>query len=69
MKYTTLILTVTCHGCGTWCLSLTDEHLVRSVTFAGSKEDDVTEVWKQLLDEKIHCLFSSLWLGNEMEEV
>jgi len=42
---------------------------VRSVTFAGSKEDDVTEVWKQLLDEKIHCLFSSLWLGNEMEEV
>jgi hypothetical protein len=63
--YKTIILPVALYGCGTWSLTLREEHRlgvfenrVLRRTF-GPKRDEVTGEWRKLHNEELHDLYSS----------
>jgi hypothetical protein len=56
---------VVLYGCGTWSLTLREEHSLRVFenrvlrTIFGPKRDEVTGDWRKLHNEELHNLFSS----------
>jgi hypothetical protein len=54
--YKTIILPVVLYGCGTWSLTLREEHRLRVF---GPKRDEVTGEWRKLHNEELHDLYSS----------
>jgi hypothetical protein len=63
--YRTIILTVVLYGCGTWPVTLREEHRRRvcenrvlSKIF-GPKRDEVTGEWRRLHNEELRDLYSS----------
>jgi hypothetical protein len=63
--YKTIILPVVLYGCGTWSLTLREEHrlgvfenrVLRRIF--GSKRDEVTEEWRKLHNEELRDLYPS----------
>ena len=53
-------------GCDIWCATVREEHSVGVFEnrvlrgIFGPKRKDVTEKWRRLHNEKLHCLYSSL---------
>jgi hypothetical protein len=64
-KYKTIILLVVSYGCGTWYLTLREEHRLRVFEnrvlrrIFGPKRDEVTGEWRKLHSEELHILYSS----------
>jgi hypothetical protein len=65
-KYTkTIILAVVLCGCGTWSLTLSEEHrlgvpenrVLRRIF--GRKEEEVVGSWRRLHNEELHNLYTS----------
>jgi hypothetical protein len=58
----TIILPVVLYGCGTWSLTLREEHRLRVFEnrvlrrIFGSKRDEVTGGWRKLHNEELHNL-------------
>jgi hypothetical protein len=64
--YKTIILSVVVlYGCGTWSLTLWEEHSLRVFEnrmlrrIFGPKRDEVTGGWRKLHNEDLHNLYSS----------
>jgi hypothetical protein len=63
--YKTIILPVVLYGCGTWSLTLREEHRLRVFEsrvlrrIFGPKRDEVTGQWRKLHNEELHNLYSS----------
>jgi hypothetical protein len=63
--YKTIILPVVLYGCGTWSLTLREEHRLRVLEnrvlrrIFGPKQDEVTGEWRKLHSEELHILYSS----------
>jgi hypothetical protein len=61
----TIILPVVLYGCGTWSLTLREEHRLRVFEnrvirrIFGLKRDEVTGEWRELHSEELHNLNSS----------
>jgi hypothetical protein len=64
--YKTIILPVVLYGCETWSLTLREEHRLRVFEdrvlsrIFGPKRDEVTGDWRELQNEELHNLYSSL---------
>jgi hypothetical protein len=60
-----IILPGVLYGCGTWYLTLREEHRLRVFEnrvlrrIFGCKRDEVTEDWRKLNNEELHILYSS----------
>jgi hypothetical protein len=60
-----MVLPVVLYGCGTWSLTLREEHrlgvfenrVLRRIF--GPKRDEVTGEWRKLRNEELHDLYSS----------
>jgi hypothetical protein len=56
---------VVLYGCETWSLKLREEHRLRVFEnrvlrrIFVPKRDEVTEGWRKLHNEELHCLYSS----------
>jgi hypothetical protein len=63
--YKTIILLVVSYGCGTWYLTLSEEHRLRVFgnrvvrRIFGPKRNEVTGEWRKLHKEELHILCSS----------
>jgi hypothetical protein len=63
--YKTIILQVVLYGCGTFSLTLREEHRLRVFEnrvlrrIFGPKRDEVTGEWRKLHNEELHNLYSS----------
>jgi hypothetical protein len=63
--YKTIILPVVLYGCGTWSLTVREEHKLRVFEnkvlrrILGPKRDRVTGGWRKLHNEELHNLYSS----------
>jgi hypothetical protein len=63
--YKTVILSVVLYGCGTWCLTLREEHRLRGFEervqrrIFGLGRDDGTADWRKLYNEVLHKLYST----------
>jgi hypothetical protein len=63
--YKSIILPVVLYGCETWSLTLREKHRLRVFEdrvlrrIFGPKRDEVTRVWRKLLNEELHKLYSS----------
>jgi hypothetical protein len=58
--YKTIILPVVLYGCGTWSLTLREEHRLRVLgKIFGPKRDEVTGEWGKLHNEELCDLYSS----------
>jgi hypothetical protein len=63
--YKTIILSVVVHGCGTWSLTLREEHRLRVFKnrvlrrIFGPKRNEVTGEWRKLHSEELRDLYSS----------
>jgi hypothetical protein len=63
--YKTIILPVVLYGCGTWSLTLREEHRLRVPEnrvlrrIFGPERDEVTGEWRKLHNEELHDLYSS----------
>ena len=62
--YRTIILPVVLYGCGTWSLTLREEHGLRVfenrvLRIFGPKRDEVTREWRKLHNEELNDLYSS----------
>jgi hypothetical protein len=63
--YKTIILPAVLDGCGTWSLTLREEHILRVFEnrvlrrIFGPKRDEVTGKWRKLHNEELHILYSS----------
>jgi hypothetical protein len=61
--YKTIILPVVLYGCGTWSLTLREEHRVRVFEnrvlrrIFGPKRDEVMGEWRKLHNEELHNLY------------
>jgi hypothetical protein len=61
----TIILPVVLYGCGTWSLTLREEHRLRVFEnrvlrrIFGPKRDEVTGEWRKLHNEELRDLYSS----------
>jgi hypothetical protein len=61
--YNTKILPVVLYGCGTWSLTLREEHRLRVFEnrvlkrIYGPKRDEVTGDWRKLHNEELHNLY------------
>jgi hypothetical protein len=55
--YKTILWPVVLYGCETQCLTLREEHRLRVF---GSKRDEMTGGWRELHNEGLHNLYSSL---------
>jgi hypothetical protein len=61
----TIILPGVLYGCGTWSLTLREDHTLRMFEnrvlrrLFGSKRDEVTGDWRKLHNEELHILYSS----------
>jgi hypothetical protein len=64
-----IILPVVLYGCGTWSLTLREEHRLRVFEnrvlrrIFGPKRDEVTGYWRKLHNEELHNFYS---LPNRM---
>jgi hypothetical protein len=69
----TIILPVVLYGCGTWSVTLREEH--RLTVFEnkvlrrifGPKRDEVIEEWKKLYSGELHKLYSSPDITRQMK--
>jgi hypothetical protein len=65
---------VVLYGCGTWSLTLNDEHTLRVFEnrvlrrIFGPKRDNVMGEWRKLHDEELRDLYSSPFGMNGREE-
>jgi hypothetical protein len=65
MDYKTIILPVVLYGCGTWSLTLREEHRLRVFEnrvlrgIFGLKRDEVIGDWRKLHNEEFHNLYCS----------
>jgi hypothetical protein len=51
---------VVLYGCGTWSLTVREEHKLRVLRrIFGPKRDGVTGGWRKLHNEELHNLYSS----------
>jgi hypothetical protein len=84
--YKTIILPVVLYGCESWSLILREENRLRVFEnrvlrrILGPKRDEVTGEWRELHNEELHILYSSLniirqiksrrmrWTGHVGEE-
>jgi hypothetical protein len=62
--YKTIIVPVVLYGCGTWSLTLREEHRLRVfenrvLRIFGPKRDEVTGEWRKLHSGELHNLCSS----------
>jgi hypothetical protein len=63
--YKTIILPVVLYGCGTWSVTLREEHRLRVFEnrvlrrIFGPTRDEVTGEWRKLHDGELHNLYSS----------
>jgi hypothetical protein len=63
--YKTIILPVVLYGCGTWSLTLREEHRLRVLEnrvlrrIFGPKRDEVRGKWRKLHSQELHNLHSS----------
>jgi hypothetical protein len=63
--YKTIILPVVLYGCGTWYVTLREEHRLKVFEdrvvsrIFGPKRDEVTGEWRKLHSEELHNLYSS----------
>ena len=60
--YRTIILPVVLYGCGTWSLTMREEHRVfenRVLRIFGPKRDEVTGEWRKLHNDKLYDQYSS----------
>ena len=63
--YRTISLPVVFYGCGTWSLTLREQHRLRVFDnrvlrrIFGSKRDGVTGKWRKLHNEELNDLYSS----------
>jgi hypothetical protein len=63
-RYKTIILPVVLYGCGTWFLSLREEHRLRVfknrvlIKIFGPKRDEMTGGWRKLHNEELRDLYS-----------
>jgi hypothetical protein len=63
--YNTIICPVVLYWCGTWSLTLREEHRLRVFEnrvfgrIFGPKRDEVTGDWRKLHNEELHNLYSS----------
>jgi hypothetical protein len=63
--YGTISLPIVLYGCGTWSVTLREEHrltvfenrVLRKIF--GSKKDEVTGDWRKLHDEELRNLYAS----------
>jgi hypothetical protein len=64
--YKTIILPVVLYGCGTWCLTLKEEHRLRVFEnrilrkIFGPKRNGVVGKWRKVHNEELHNLYFSL---------
>jgi hypothetical protein len=64
--YKTIILPVPLYRCGTWPLTLREDHKLRVYEnrvlnrIFGPKRDGVTRGWRKLHNEELHDFYSSL---------
>jgi hypothetical protein len=62
--YTTIILLVVLYGCGTWSVTLREEHRLRVFEnrvlrgMFGPKRDEVTGEWRKLHNGELRNLYS-----------
>jgi hypothetical protein len=63
--HNSIILPVGLYGCGTWSLTLREEHRLRAFQnrmlrrIFGQKKDEVTGGWRKLHNEELHNFHSS----------
>jgi hypothetical protein len=63
--YKIIIFPVVLYGCGTWSLSLWEEHRLRVFenrvlnSIFGPKRDEVTGGWRKAHNEELHSLYFS----------
>jgi hypothetical protein len=63
--YKTVILPFVLYGCGTWSVTLREEHRLRVFEnrvlrrMFGPKRDEVTGEWRKLHSDELHILYSS----------
>jgi len=66
ITYRSLLVTSVVLGCDIWCATVGEEHTVGVFEngvlrgIFGPKRKDVSEKWRRLHNEKLHCLYSSL---------
>jgi len=64
--YRTVILPVVLYGCGTWSLTLREDHRLRMFEnrvlrkIFGPERDEVTREWRKLHSEELYGLYCSL---------
>jgi hypothetical protein len=65
MSPKTIFLPVVLYGCGTWSLTVREEHKLRVFEnrvlrrICGPKRDEVTGGWRKLHNEELHNLYTS----------
>ena len=63
--YETIVLLVVLYDCGTWSLTLREEHRLRVFEnkvlrkIFGAKRDEITGEWRKLHNAALHALYSS----------
>jgi hypothetical protein len=73
--YKTIILPVVLYGCGTWSLTLREEHRLRVLEnrvlrrISVPKRDEVTEEWGKLHKEELSDLYSSQSIIGIMKSI
>jgi hypothetical protein len=64
--YKSIILPAILYGCETWSLALREEHMLRVSEYKvlrrifGQKRDEVMGGWRNLYNEELHDVYSSL---------
>jgi hypothetical protein len=71
--YKTIILPVVLYGCGTWYLTLREEHRLRVFedrmvrrTF-GPQRDEVMGQWRKLQNRELNSLYSSPYITRQIK--
>ena len=77
LVYRTIIMPVVLYGCETWSLTLREEHRLRVFEnrvlwgMFGSKRDEVTGGWREILTEEpyhLYCSHNIFW-GDKIEKI
>ena len=65
LRHKTIMLPVVLYGCGTWSLTLREQHRLRVFEnkvfrkIFGAKRDQITGEWRKLHNSELHALYSS----------